>query len=141
MPLSTDLEILNRALRDISGSFLQYVGEIWPWTSVGAEGDKLRQTVFQCVDRQRHSIQRIAEFLTSRQDRVEFGQFSSEFTDLHYVSLTFLLKKLIDSQTLVVESLNRAVTLLPSGDETHDLLASVCQTEQQNLATLKHAAG
>ena len=117
MALSTDLEILNRVLREISSCFLQYTGECWPWTSAGPDGAKLRDSVMQCVQRQRQSIGLIAEHLAAHQDRVEFGKFSAEFTDLHYVSLSFLLKRLVESQKKLVESIERAVTLLPSGTD------------------------
>ena len=139
MALSTELEILNRAQRELSGSFLQYVGEIWPWTSVGPEGAKLKSAIDQCVARQRQSIALLSEYLAVRQSRVEFGSYSAEFTDLHYVSLHFLLKQLIAGQSLIVESLNRAVTLLPSGIESQELLIAVRQHEQENLAALKAA--
>ena len=126
--------------RELSGCFLQYVGEIWPWTSVGADGAQLKSVLDQCVARQRQSIARLSEYLAPRQSRVEFGSYSAEFTDLHYVSLQFLLKHLIASQTLIVESLGRAVTLLPGGDESPELLAAVRQNEQDNLVALKAAA-
>lgn len=140
MALSTELEILNRVQRELSGCFLQYVGEIWPWTSVGAEGEKLKAMLDECVARQRQSIELLVEYLAPRQSRVESGHYSADFTDLHYVSLHFLLKHLISSQSLIVESLNRAVTMLPSGDESQELLIAVRQNEQENLAKLKAAA-
>ncbi len=140
MALSTELEILNRVQRELSGCFLQYVGEIWPWTSVGAEGAKLKAMLDECVARQGQSIERLVEYLASRQSRVEPGHYSADFTDLHYVSLHFLLKHLISSQSLIVESLNRAVTMLPSGDESQELLITVRQNEQATLAELKAAA-
>lgn len=140
MALSTDLEILNRVLRDLSGCFLQYVGEIWPWTSVGPEGAKLKSELDQCIARQRQSIAQLSEYLAPRQARIEFGSYSASFTDLHYVSLQFLLKHLIASQSSIVDSLNRAVALLPVGDEAQELLAAVCRNEQENLAALKSAA-
>ncbi len=140
MALSTELEILNRVQRELSGCFLQYVGEIWPWTSVGAEGANLKDMLDQCVARQRQSIGLLTEYLAPRQSRVEFGSYSADFTDLHYVSLHFLLKHLISSQALIVESLNRAVTMLPGGDESQALLIAVRLNEQENLAALKVAA-
>lgn len=140
MALSTDLEILNRVLRELSGCILQYVREISPWTSADPAGDKLKSVVDQCVERQAQSIALLAEFLEARQARVEFGPFSADLTDLHYVSLKFLLKRLIADQTQIVESLNRAVTLLPGGDETQEVLLAVRQNEQQNLDALKSAA-
>ena len=140
MALSTDLEILNRMRRDLSGCFLQYAADIWPWTSVGADGVKLKSVVDECVARQRQSIGLLSEYLALRQTRIEFGRFSADFTDLHYVSLHFLLKHLISSQTLIVELLNRAVTMLPSGDESQAILVAVRQNEQDNLAALKAAS-
>ncbi len=137
MALSTDLEILNRVLRELSSCFLQYAGECWPWTSAGAEGAKLRGAVMQCVERQRQSIGLVAEHLAAHQDRVEFGKFSAEFTDLHYVSLTFLLKRLVESQTKLVESIDRTVTLLPSGDVCREILEVVRGNEHANLAALQ----
>ena len=137
MALSTDLEILNRVLRELSSCFLQYAGECWPWTSAGAEGAKLRGSVMQCVERQRQSIGLVAEHLAAHQDRVEFGKFPAEFTDLHYVSLTFLLKRLVESQTKLVESIDRTVTLLPSGDVCREILEVVRSNEHANLAALQ----
>ena len=139
MALSTDLEILNRVLRDLSGCFLQYAADIWPWTSVGADGVKLKSVVDECVARQRQSIGLLSEYLAPRQARIEFGQYSADFTDMHYVSLHFLLKHLISSQALIVELLNRAVTMLPGGDESQAILVAVRQNEQDNLAALKQA--
>jgi len=139
MALSTDLEILNRVLRDLSGCFLQYAAEIWPWTSVGADGAKLKSVVDACVARQRQSIGLLSEYLAPRQNRIELGQFSADFTDLHYVSLHFLLKHLISSQTRIVEMLNRSVTMLPGGDESQAVLVAVRQNELDNLAALKQA--
>lgn len=140
MALSTDLEILNRVQRDLSGCLLQYVGEIWPWTSLGAEGAQLKSVVDRCVAHQRESIATLTEYLAARQSRVEPGRYSAEFTDLHYASLQYLLKQLIVSQSSIVDSLNRVVTLLPSGDEVQELLLSVRQNEQENLTALKAAA-
>ena len=137
MALSTDLEILNRVLRELSSCFLQYAGECWPWTSAGAEGAKLRGSVMQCVERQQQSIGLVAEHLAAHQDRVEFGKFPAEFTDLHYVSLTFLLKRLVESQTKLVESIDRTVTLLPSGDVCREILEVVRSNEHANLAALQ----
>ena len=137
MALSTDLEILNRVLRELSSCFLQYAGECWPWTSAGADGTKLRGSVMQCVERQRQSIGLVAEHLAAHQDRVEFGKFPAEFTDLHYVSLTFLLKRLVESQTKLVESVDRTVTLLPSGIVCREILETVSGNERANLAALQ----
>ena len=137
MPISTDLELLNRVLRDLSSSFLQYVGECWPWTSVGSDGEQLRAAINTCVDRQRGSIATLADYLNPRQARVEFGKYSSDFTDLHYVSLAFLLKQLVSNQSRIVESIDRQVTLLSSGDLSRELLDAVQTNERANLAALK----
>ncbi|HLQ45180.1 MAG TPA: hypothetical protein VK137_10655 [Planctomycetaceae bacterium] len=137
MALSTDLEILNRVLRDLSSCFVQYVGDCWPWTSIGSDGDKLQAVVRQCVARQRQSIERIAEHLASRQSRVEYGRFSTDFTNMHYVSLQFLVKQLVAAQTRLAESLDRTITLLPNGDEAREILEDVRHNEHENLTALQ----
>ena len=137
MALPTDLEILNRVLRELSSCFLQYAGDCWPWASNGADGNKLQAVVQQCVERQRQSIERIAEYLAARQSRVEYGHFSTDFTDLHYVSLQFLLKQLVTSQAKLVESLDRSVTLLPNGDDVREILEAASRNEHENLTALQ----
>lgn len=137
MAISTDLEILNRVLRDLSSCLLQYVSDIWPWTSAGPEGEKLRARVMECVERQRQSIATIADYLADKQDRVEFGKFSADFTDLHYVALAFLLQRLVESQKKLVESIDRSVSLLPVGGEARTILEAVAQNERTNLAALQ----
>ena len=137
MAVSTDLEILNRVLRDLSSCFVQYVGECWPWTAIGSDGDKLQAVIRQCVARQLQSIERIAEHLAARQSRVEYGRFSTEFTDLHYVSLQFLVKQLVAAQMRLVESLDRTVTMLPSGDAAREILEAVRRNEHENLSALQ----
>lgn len=137
MAISTELEILNHVLRDLSSCFLQYVGEVWPWTSAGPEGDRLLGSVMQCVERQRESIGLIADYLAPRQDRVEFGHFSAEFTDLHYVSLQFLLKRLIAGQKQLVESIDRSNMLSAAVNDSHEILQKVSDNERANLAALQ----
>ena len=137
MALPTDLEILNRVLRELSSCFLQYAGDCWPWASSGADGNKLQSVVQHCVERQRQSIERIAEYLAARQSRVEYGHFSTDFTDLHYVSLQFLLKQLVTSQAKLVESLDRSVTLLPNGDDVREILEAASRNEHENLTALQ----
>ncbi|MCX7421643.1 MAG: hypothetical protein NT013_19140 [Planctomycetia bacterium] len=136
MSLSTDLEILNRVLRDVSGCFLQYVGDCWPWTSISTDGDQLKSIVDQCVARQRESIRLMTEYLAPRQARVESGAFTADFTDLHYVSLKFLIKQLISTQSRVVESVDRTKTMLPTGDSVLDILNLVSRNEHENLAAI-----
>ena len=137
MALPTDLEILNRVLRELSSCFLQYAGDCWPWASSGTDGNKLQSVVQHCVERQRQSIERIAEYLAARQSRVEYGHFSTDFTDLHYVSLQFLLKQLVTSQAKLVESLDRSVTLLPNGDDVREILEAASRNEHENLTALQ----
>jgi hypothetical protein len=136
MAVPSDLEILNRVLRELSGSFLQYVGECWPWTSARPEDARRREAVMQCIERQRQSIAMLAEYLAPHQARVEFGPYSSDFTDLHYVSLAFLQQKLIQAQQKIVDLIDRLIVRLVDG-EAQALLEAVRKNEQDNLAALQ----
>ena len=137
MALTSELEILNRVLRDLSGCFLQYVGECWPWTAFGSDGNKQRNAVMQCVERQRQSIGLIASFLNPKQDRVEFGDFSTDYTDLHYVSLQFLVKRLVESQQKLVESADRSLAQLSGAEAARIVMSTVVSNERANLVALQ----
>ena len=83
---------LNELLILLGRSLLQYVSESWPWAS--ADEDDVRQAVDALSNRQRHHVGLIAELLEQREWSIDFGTYPTEFTDLHYVALDYLLSEL-----------------------------------------------
>lgn len=84
---------LNRLLIDLGRSLLQYVGESWPWTAYGEEA--VRAEFEQLVERQAQCVGRIIELLDERTWPIDFGIYPPEYTDLHFLSLEFLLRQLV----------------------------------------------
>ena len=84
---------LNRLLIDLGRSLLQYVGESWPWTAYGEED--VRAEFEQLVERQAQCVGGIIELLDDRTWPIDFGIYPPEYTDLHFLSLEFLLRQLV----------------------------------------------
>jgi hypothetical protein len=92
---------LNGLLVDLNRSLLQYVGECWPWTDL--ESNAERQTLHRLVRRQQEQIRALTDWLARRGWPIDFGTYPTEYTDLHYVSLDYLLVQLTASESALVE--------------------------------------
>lgn len=139
-------EQLNRLLINISRSLLQYIGECWPWTEVDADNERL--VITKAVDRQRGSVRRLAGLLEDRHWPIDVGSYPTDFTDLHYVALDFLLSQLkSDEESLIGDLKLTAERLAKNGDgEGQAVISEVLAIEQQNLTDMQeliklHAAG
>lgn len=122
---------MNRLLIDMGRSLLQYVGECWPWT--GEEKAAERRAVAGLVRRQQRQIGRLVDFLSRRDWPIDFGSYPTEYTDLHYVALDYLLGQLIYNET----ELAREAELLLGEDWDEpaavQLLGQI-HAEQQSIA-------
>jgi len=105
-----DNAIHNEALNDIlintGKSLLQYVGEAWPWTSVSALQEQ--RAIDELVSQQQRHVAAITELLGKRAWTIDFGTYPTEYTDLHYAALDFLLAQLIASESALVDDVERA---------------------------------
>jgi hypothetical protein len=100
-------EVLNQVLVNLGRSLLQYVGECWPWTDRRDETE--RNVVADCVHRQRDTVQDLADLLVDRNWPVDYGSFPTEYTDLHFVELDYLLPQLLDGERALVRDLELAI--------------------------------
>ena len=93
MATSNELHDLGELLGQLTGSFLQYVGESWPW----AADDSLeaRGKIHELVDQQKDDIQAIVDHLDHNGVSPEFGAFPTSFTDLHYIDIAHLIEELV----------------------------------------------
>lgn len=86
--------VLNRLVIELDCSLLQYVGESSPWME---EGDMERQTmILRLVEQESAVVRQVIDFLASRRWPVEYGTYPTDYTDLQYLSLDFLLTQLVD---------------------------------------------
>ncbi len=90
---------LNQLLIDIGRSLLQYVGHCSSWSSRSQAG--LEQEFAKLVEIQQQHVGQISALLTDRRWTIDFGGFPASFTDLHFLSLKYLLKLILKNQEAV----------------------------------------
>ena len=129
---------LNDLLIVLGRSLLQYVGEAWPWTGY-SDADE-RQKISELVDRQKVQIARLADFLARRHWTIDFGSYPTEYTDLHYVALDYLLRELIANQQAIVGQSGQTLLHCEDDDEAARLLNEIRSEQQAVLQQLQQLA-
>jgi len=119
---------LNTLVIDLGRSLLQYVGEAWPWTDAASRA--MQADVDELVALQTAMVQRIADLLAERNWPIDFGVYPVEYTDLHYVSLDFLLGQLIRNADELVAEL-REIRRRITNDPQASTLLDELEREQQ----------
>lgn len=105
-------ERLREVLSLLGGSLLQYSRHCSPWVPHHAEPALAALT--KLVERQGDSIREMAKTLET--NVVDFAARSSDdFTDMHYVSLDFLIERIIADQSRRVARLKADVVDLEIG--------------------------
>lgn len=132
-------DILNRLVGRVYRSLLQYSVECWPWSTlseaVGAATPE-QQVLEQIAARQQTFVGRLAELLTERGENVDFGSFPDN-SELHYVSVDFLLGKLVADEQNLVGELESAQGGLHHDPEAAALVSELLAAEQANIARLR----
>ena len=120
---------LNQLLIAIGRSLLQYVGQCSSWTSRedAAMADKFPSLVAQ----QQEHIEELADLLLSRRWNVDYGGFPSQFTDLHFLSLKYLLKLISKNQAALLHELEEASHVCVDDPEAATLIGHILAGERQ----------
>lgn len=131
-------ERLNDAYLALSCSLLQYVGENSPWTpTTDQESVERLQTI---IARQNAQIQRLADFIVNRYGFVPGGNYPIDYTALQYLSLSYLLKKLIPDQQRVLETLEANRKQIETDPGARDMLTQLEVGVAESLHSLKELA-
>jgi hypothetical protein len=125
---------LNRLLIVLRRSLLQYIGECWPWTDPRHQA--VRDRLQSLVERQEDGVRRLVELLQRRGWIIDFGTFPTEFTDLHYVSLDFLLAEAVENEKDVSAEIDAGVRACAHDHQAFTLLQQIAATERDILAQL-----
>lgn len=105
-------ERLREVLSSLGGSLLQYSRHCSPWVPHHAE--PTLAALMKLVERQSDSVRELAESLGM--NVVDFAARSSDdFTDMHYVSLDFLIERILADQSRRVTRLKADVVDLEIG--------------------------
>ncbi len=119
---------LNELLINVGRSLLQYVGESWPWAD--ADKGEAHRKVQDLVQRQKRQIRQLVELLYEGEWTIDFGSYPTEYTDLHYVALDFLLDQMIHNQQALVEDARRTLAACEGHPEALKLVAEIQKTQE-----------
>lgn len=128
---------LNDLLVQAYRSLLQYTVECWPWSDPEAQAEQ--DLITQLAVGQRDVVGRMAELLDRRQQTVDFGTYP-DWSELHFVSLDFLLGKLIDDEQQLVAAIERAEPAIKPDPQASTLVFELLHGERQILAKLRELA-
>ena len=114
-------------------SFMQYVSESSPWVSVTEQ--RVGEQFLVIAARQRQDVADIAKLLTEREQRVDFGSFPTEYTDLQFLALDRMFEMLRYSHDLVLASIASGMKAVQeAGDEEAVKLLAAVQVRQKEAA-------
>lgn len=123
MPDVASYPLLNQLLIDVGRSLLQYVGECWPWTS--RDDEPLREAIIELVVVQNEQARRLTDLLLDRDWDIDFGTYPTEYTDLHYVALDYLLSQLLANQTELCDQAESVLNSVGEDPEVRQLLGRI----------------
>ena len=131
--------LLQDIVRRASRSMLQYVGESYPWAGDG-EAEVLTR-VQAVIAEEEQAVEGLAAFLRRRRIGIPYlGSYPEPFTNLNYVSLDYLLPRLLDWQRSWVAILERDATLIGDAEAKAQVDALVAVARRHLEALLKIVA-
>lgn len=136
MPTSPPVEaLLNDVLQAVHRSLLQYVREASPYAS--QQDEQLQQAIAQLADQQAERVDLLASELQQREWSIDFGQYPIAFTSLQYLSVKYLLQRLLDNQQRVVALCETAARELADDPEDGSLTQQIAEGERHTLSELQ----
>lgn len=127
---------LNDLVVDLGKSLLQYVWEGNAWTA----DPELARKLQEWAEIQQQDVGRLVEFLWNRGWVVDLGTYPTDFTDLQFLSLKYLLPKLSVSQDRLVAELDEAVHTCVDDPEAVALLREILESERRIATQLRSVA-
>lgn len=120
---------LNELLIALGRSLLQYAGQCSSWTSRSQAA--MEQEFKRLVEIQQEHVAQLSALLTDRRWTIDFGGFPAEYTDLHFLSLSYLLKLIRVNQQAVVAELDEASHTCVHDPEASALIAEILESERE----------
>ena len=96
-----------------------FLTEAVPWTHRGDE--RATSVLLDIVAGQRDLSNRIAAELEQRGWPLDMGEYPMDFLDLHFLSLDFLLQRLVENQQREVDAIARLSAEVNEDPVAHDL--------------------
>lgn len=101
-----DAAVLEGILRQEGRSLLQYVSEAFPWIALGT--DETLTKLQQLTREERDTVTVLGRFLARQRRTVPFlGAFPMTFFSMNFVSLDYLLPRLVETERQALDLLQR----------------------------------
>ena len=127
--------ILQGIVRRESRSLLSYIGDSFPWTT-GAGGPAL-DTLGQVVRDECDAVSALGRYLIRQRAPVPYlGSYPANFTSMNFVSLEYLLPKLVQSQKELIAALEVDLRQVEAG-EPRTQVEALLAVKRRTLATLE----
>jgi len=133
MPTAAE-PILNDVLIALHRSLLAYMADASPWT--GDSSAAAKEAIESEAASQAETVVGLTELLKERGFAVAFGTYP-DFSNLNYVSLDYLLKRMVKNQEGVVAACRSAAISLAAHPEDAELVREIALSEQDRLEHLK----
>jgi hypothetical protein len=125
---------LQDLIRAEGRSLLQYVSESFPWTK--APDQTVRDQVLSFARADADALARLSRHLAKERVRLPHpGSYPMSFTTVNFVSLDYLLPRLIEEQRARVAAVERLCNALPEGP-VKNLVGELLVLKRQHLSQL-----
>ncbi len=131
------LDLLNRLLAIHQRSFPTYLCSAPPFT--GEPDEKASETLAQIVEDQTGMAKRIISLLLSSGGHPESGDFPMEFTDMHDLTIDFIVRRAVGYQVQDVASIAACVDALRLAPTAHALAEEALGMAKGHLESLEEA--
>ena len=120
MIAAQDAAVLETLIRREGRSLLQYVSEAYPWTKPA--GDSTPDRVRELAREERDALAVLTKFLARRRHTVPYlGAFPMAFTTMNFVSLDYLIPRLVEDGRRSVAALERDRAAVTDADARAEL--------------------
>ena len=134
MKKTSKIDLLNALVQMHCRSLPMYLASAAPWTtSEQTVGRALLQSI---IADQGEIVDKFADVILQRDGIVERGAFPTEFTDLHDLSLDYLMHEMAEKQATNVKAIERATELLAGDDDALELCQRTLGVAKAHLDSL-----
>ena len=132
------VNVLHRLLITLYRSLPMFLTQAPPWTKPGDE--QALATLANIVADQQRDCARLSEHIQALYGRVELGEFPMEFTNLHFLSLDYLLGELVRHQRRDVALIEQLAGQLQGDVVARTLAEEILGSERAHLEQLEQLA-
>jgi hypothetical protein len=129
--------VLQTILRREGRSLLQYIREAYPWAKVDEQ--PILADLQKLIDDESRSTAGLAAFLLRHHINLPYMGAYPDFTCVNYVSLDFLLPRLVNEQRRAVAALEADLALLTEPD-ARQTVEKILEMKRRHLQKLEELA-